>query len=142
MIKERHIAVTPFSKDYRGAESKLAVASDIGLSTRKLSALKHLALRQRVWFRCLSRIERGIIDLTVQCVDSIRSSKLAKVVTAIVQKLDAAMEGMVDQLVRTVGLPLAQKISMIAEKLGNFSAKSWATDKLFARYLAVMSLNK
>jgi hypothetical protein len=141
MAKERSIKSAPFSKENLGTDKTLTVASGINLSVRKLSSLKHLALRKKVWFRCLSRIERGIIDLTVQCVDSIKSSKLATVVTAIVQKLDTAMDGMVDRLVRSVGVPLAQKISIVAVKLGNFSAKSWAADKLFARYLAVMSLN-
>lgn len=142
MITGPRVQVTPFIKGNRHANNALPVAQAISLSVRKLSNLKHLALRKRVWFRCLSHLERSIIDLTVQCVDSIKSSKLANVVTAIVEKLDTAMESMVDRLVRTVGLPLAQKISEIATKLGNISAKDWATDKVFARYLAVMSLNK
>jgi hypothetical protein len=141
MINETGAKMTPFSGENRGTTKQLPVASSITLSIPKLSKLKHLALRRNVWYRCLNRLERGIIDLTVQCVDSIKSSKLANVVTAIVSKLDTAMEGMVDRLVRSVGLPLAQKISAVAEKLGNISAKSWATDRSFARYLAVTSLN-
>ena len=142
MVLKRGIHATPFLKGHRGADNTQPLASGINLSIRKLSTLKHLALRRRVWFRCLSHLERGIIDLTVQCVECIKSSKLATIVTAIVQKLDTAMESMVDRLVRTVGFPLAQKISEIANKLGNISAKSWAMDRVFAQYLAVISLNK
>ena len=49
------------------------------LSTKDLSEAKKSALRRGVWFRSLSRVERGIIDLTVRYVDNVKSSKLAKV---------------------------------------------------------------
>jgi hypothetical protein len=142
MIIQRSMQVAPFLKGHRGTDHTPHVAPAISLSVRKLSTLKHLALRKRVWYRCLSHLERSIIDLTVQCVECIKSSKLATVVTAIVQKLDTAMESMVDRLVWSVGFSLTQKISEIANKLGNISAKSWATDRVFARYLAVMALNR
>ena len=51
------------------------------------------------------------------------------------------MESMVDQLVRSMGLPLAQKISVVAVGLGNRLATRWAFDAEFARYLAVAHLN-
>ena len=108
----------------------------------RLVIAKKLALRHRVWFKSLSRVERGIIDLTVQCVDSIKSGKLANVVTAILEKLKLATESMLDRLVRAIGLPLAQKIGLIAQKWGNFSAKEWATDTSFACFLAVMNTNR
>jgi hypothetical protein len=60
-------------------------------------------------------------------------------VTAILEKLKRATESNIDRLVRTVGLPLAQKISLIAQKLGNFSAQNWATDTSFACFLAAMN---
>ena len=102
-----------------------------------LVEVKKLALRRRVWFKSLSRVERGVIDLTVKCVDSIKSGKLAKVVTAIIDKLQSAMESQVDRMVRTMGLPLARKISNIAVSWGNCLAVRWADDLKFARYLAL-----
>jgi hypothetical protein len=105
-------------------------------SIAKLSEAKKNALRQGVWFRALSRVERGVIDLTVKYVSNIKSTKLAKVLTAITQKLQISMETMADKLVRTVGLDLAQKISKIAVGWGNLSASKWAKDRAFARYLA------
>jgi len=54
----------------------LALDSELGgfPSVGGLVKVKKIALRRRVWFRCLDRVERGIIDLTVQCVDSISQS--------------------------------------------------------------------
>ena len=75
-----------------------------------LAQAKKLALRRGVWFKTLNRVERAIIDLTVQCVDSIKSGKLAKLLTAITDKLQSAMESMVERLVRTIGIPLAERL--------------------------------
>jgi hypothetical protein len=110
---------------------------DSAPSVRMLAEAKKIALRHRVWFRLLNRVERGIIDLTVRYVDSIKSVTLAKVVTAIMDKLQCALESVVDRLVRTVGLPLAQKISDIAVSWGNRLASMWADDRAFARFLVV-----
>jgi hypothetical protein len=106
-------------------------------SVKKLAEIKKGALKHRVWYKTLNRIERGIIDLTVRYVDCIKSTKLAKVVTAIIEKLQLTMETLAEKLVRTVGLPLAQKISSIAVSWGNHLAKLWAQDRAFARFLVV-----
>ena len=103
---------------------------------------KKLALRRGVWFRALDRVERGIIDLTVRYVVCIKSVKLAKLVSAIIGKLQSAMESMVERLVRTIGLPLVEKISGIAAGWGNVSAKGWASDLSFAAFLALTHTNK
>ena len=105
------------------------------LSIHQLSEVRKMALRRKVWFKSLSRVERGIIDLTVRYVDNVKSSKLAKVLTAIISKLESAMENKVDRLVRVVGLPLARKISEIAVSWGNHLASLWADDLAFARFL-------
>ncbi len=62
------------------------------LSIGKLNETKKHALRRGVWFKALNRVERGIIDLTVKYVDNIKSTKLAKVLTAIIEKLQQTME--------------------------------------------------
>jgi hypothetical protein len=119
---------------------ELALKGELGrsLSVGLLTQAKKLALRRGVWFKTLNRIERAIIDLTVQCVDSIKSGKLAKMLTAIIDKLQSAMESIVDRLVKTIGVPLAEKISCVAAGWGNVSAKSWASDLSFAAFLAIM----
>jgi len=105
------------------------------LSIGKLNETKKHALRRGVWFKALTRVERGIIDLTVKYVDNIKSATLAKVLTAIIAKLQTTMESMIDKLMRTIGLPLARKISNIAVSWGNHLAKLWAEDRVFARFL-------
>ena len=106
-------------------------------SVELLVQAKKLALRRGVWFRVLSRVERGVIDLTVKCVDNVKSRRLAKLLTAIISKLESAMESVVDRLVRTVGLPLAQRVSNVAVGWGNRLASVWACDRSFARFLVV-----
>ena len=114
----------------------------LSLSVGAIADAKKLALKRKVWFRSLNRVERGILDLTVRYVDNIRSSKLAKVVTAILEKLRMTIESLADKLVRTVGLSLARKISIIAVSWGNRSAFGWAEDRSFAKYLAFSSIKK
>jgi hypothetical protein len=107
------------------------------VSIGRLGEAKRAALRRGIWYRALNLVERGVIDLTVKFVDSVRSAKLANVLTAIMDKLELAMENTADRLVRLVGYPLAQKISHIATSWGNRSAFRWAEDRDFARYLAM-----
>jgi hypothetical protein len=111
--------------------------SGVSISVARLADTKKIVLRRGVWFRSLSRVERGIIDLTVRYVDNIKSIKLAKIVTAIIRKLQYAMESSLDKLVRSIGLPLTLKISEVAIKCGNCLASKWAADRGFARYLAI-----
>ena len=112
-----------------------------GLSVRKLFEVRKFALRHGVWFRALSRIERGVVDLTVRYVGVIRSTKLAKVLTAILEKLVLAAESVVDKMVRSVGFAQARKISGVAFSWGYCGALAWAEDCGFARFLAVMHMN-
>jgi hypothetical protein len=111
------------------------------LSVSRLLEARRLAIRRGVWFRALNRLERGVLELTVKCVDSIKSAKLAKVVTAILVKLKLAMESAVERTVKIVGHSLAEKISNIALSWGNRSASKWREDPSFARYLAITHMN-
>ena len=103
----------------------------------KLASVRRAAFRRRVWFRVLNRVERGVVDLTMRYVDDVKSSKLARVLTAIMEKLMQATESMAERLVRTVGRELARKASDVAVGWGYSSALAWAWDSGFARYLAV-----
>jgi hypothetical protein len=120
------------------AETQKAVQNSL-VSVKVLAEVKRTAFRRGVWFRALTRIERGVVDLTLRYVDDIKSSKLAKVLTAIMEKIQLATENMTDRLIRTVGAPLAKKISSIAVSWGYHSASAWAKDRGFARYLTLTS---
>ncbi len=111
------------------------------LSVGKLLKVKNFALRRGVWFRVLSRLERGVIDLTIKCVDSVKSLRLAGVLAAIVQKLQQATESLIERLTRTIGVPFAERISGIAVSWGNKTAKNWSSDLSFAAFLAVMKIS-
>lgn len=99
-------------------------------------------MRAGVWFRSLPRIDRVLVDLTIQVAESIRSTYLAKSVYVVVSKLGGLLEGKFYRLARTTGRALAEKISSIAQSWGNALAQSWANNQSFAYFLAVLSANK
>jgi len=111
------------------------------LGKSELVRIRARAMRRGVWFRVLTRAERGQMELTMRIVKKIRSFFLARVVTSIVEKLLDAMESKVARLMREVGPALARKLSGIAQKWGNESAVHWAADLGFGRYLTVMYVN-
>jgi hypothetical protein len=107
-----------------------------------LLKLKSKAIRAGVWFKALPRIDRVLVDLTIRVAENVRSALLAKSIFAVVGKLEGLLESKFHRLVRTIGCSLAEKLSCVAQGLGNFSAKSWASDRSFALYLAIMHTNK
>lgn len=111
------------------------------LSMGDLARLRLKAMRKGVWFRVLSRLERGLMSLTLKVIDRVRSRVLAKALRSIVKKLLKALESRVSLLMRKVGVPLARKLSRIAEMWGNSSAGKWVRDRCFVRFLAVMHMN-
>jgi len=103
--------------------------------------MKMKAIRRSVWFTALNRVERACIDLTIKVVDKVRSLLLAKVLTAVVEKLSKAMESPITRLIREVGYELASRISRIAKTWGCASAAQWAADLEFVTYLTVIKIN-
>lgn len=99
------------------------------------------AVRCGVWFRALSKGERGQIDLTIRVTETVRNFFLVKVLNSILNKLFEAAESRVSRLTRQVGLPLARKLSEIARSWGCKSADSWLDDPGFMRFLAVNYMN-
>lgn len=106
-------------------------------SWSELASIKQRAMRKGVWFRVLGKVERAIIDLTIKCVQKVRSSKLTKIVATIVNKLTDASKNRLKKLMDEVGRSLAQKLIQIAQKWGNKSAVHWAEDYAFIQYLAI-----
>ena len=111
------------------------------ISRKKLQKLKIEAVRRGVWFRALSRIDRVIVDLTLKVVDRVSSFTLAKNLLSVMRKLEEALENRVLKALKTVGFPLARRLSLLAQKWGNKFAKKWMRDVSFARFLAVMHIN-
>ena len=82
-----------------------------------------------------------LFDLTIRVVVNIRSARLAKSILMLTRKLENADQGSFLIGLREIGLPLAQKISSSAQKIGNTSAVTWAFDSPFAIFLAIMNVN-
>jgi hypothetical protein len=111
------------------------------LNKTQLVKLRLKAMRAGVWFRALPRIDRVLVDLTIRVASSIRSTTLAKNLLAVTRKLEGLLETSLLRTFRDVGVRLAQKLSLIAHKWGNTSAKTWASDVPFVKFLAVMHIN-
>jgi len=107
----------------------------------QLMKLKQRAMRAGAWFKFLRRIDRVLVDLTIRVVGEVRSATLAKCIFALARRLEGVIENRVSRVLREVGFPLAQKLSLAAQKWGNASAGSWASAPSFARFLAVMHIN-
>ena len=112
------------------------------LSKTQLIKLKLKAIRAGVWFKTLPRIDRALVDLTIKVASSIRSTTLAKNILAVTRKLEGLLENSFLRAFRGVAHKLAQKISSVAQKWGNTSARNWAVDISFVKFLAVMHVNE
>lgn len=112
------------------------------LSKIQLVKLKLKAMRSGVWFRALHRIDRALIDLTIKVASTVRSATLARIILALVRKLEGIMESGLARALRQVGVQRAQKLSLVAQKWGNLSANEWSSDPSFVRFLAVLSINE
>jgi len=100
------------------------------------------ALRQRIWFKALSRVERGILDLTIRCVQRVKSRVLSSVVSDIVIKILGILKPSFMETATKVGRGIAHEICEIAQKWGNLSASSWKHDSDFIRLLGVNAVNR
>jgi len=111
------------------------------ISTAQLADVKRRAMRHGAWFRVLGKTEQAIINLTIHCVERVRSSKLSEMVTTILEKLTESMKSQVRRLIEGIGPLIAQKISQTAQKWGNKTAKHWAKDSGFILYLVILEIN-
>lgn len=104
-------------------------------------SLKLKAERYGIWFKFLSRLDRGLVDLTIRVADEVRSLRLAKALSVVVRKVEDALESEISQAVYKIGFPLARRLGLLAKKWGNPLAESWISSINFARFLAIMQLN-
>jgi hypothetical protein len=112
------------------------------LDRKYLIGVKTRALRSGAWFKVLQRIDRVLFELTIRVVDNIHSPKLAKSILALAKKMENTMRSSFSRHVREIGLPIAQKIVLVAQKLGNTSAINWETDSSFTVFLAIIHINQ
>lgn len=106
----------------------------------ELAKVRLLAIRRRVFFRVLNRVEQGMVYLASKVTKRVRSRVLAHALRSIMEKLLDAMESKVEQHMRQVAVPLAKKISRIAQGWGNRNAQKWMEDLGFIQYLTIMTM--
>ena len=112
------------------------------INTNQLIKLRLKAKRAGVWFRALPRIDRVLVDLTIRVASSVRSATLARNILVVTKKLEGLLESSLLRAFRGIALHLAKKLSSIARKWGNISAKHWASDMSFVKFLAAMHVNE
>ena len=112
------------------------------LTRQGLMKARTRAVRQRIWFKALSKVERGILDLTIRCVETIRSRILNKMISDIVAKILKNLKPSFLETATKVGREIAHEICQIALKWGNLHASSWRHDSDFIQFLGVTAVNK
>lgn len=114
----------------------------VALTTRQdLVIIKSRALRTGVWFRALSKVERAIIDLTIKCVDKVRSTVLARTISTIVSKILQSLEEDFMTRAERIGHEIAERLCTVGERWGNKACSTWKCDKCFIEFLGVSVLN-
>jgi len=105
-----------------------------------LRKIRNDAYRKRVWYKVLDQTERGIMNLTVQIVDNVQNSLLAKVLLPIISKLKSALKSPFMRHIEGYGVQRVQTLVEIAESWGNKSFSNLRNSR-FARFLALMNYN-
>jgi len=109
------------------------------LNKSLLIRIKHKAIRLKVWYK-LDNIERAIIDLTIKCVNKIKSIKLKNVILKILNKIKEAIENDFLNKIYENGLKEIVKIIKIAYSWGNKESLKWIKDKSFIFYLGIKNI--
>ncbi len=103
-----------------------------------LRGVRFEALRKRVWYRALDRVERGIFNLTCSIVDRVESAVLGSVLVRIIYRLREAMKGGFVRVVESVGCERAVRYAGLARGWGYGDVRGWLRGLGFARYLALL----
>ena len=114
---------------------------DFGFDKSDLAKLRLRAVRSGAWFRALIRIDRVLVDLALKVVPKIQSGVLIAALTTVAKKLEAALKNKMELATEKYGFELALKAGLTAQRFGHKSSTSWAVDRSFARFLAVMYIN-
>lgn len=103
--------------------------------------IKTRAMRSGVWFRLLSRADRAVLDLTMKCVERIRSRVLARAISQIISRVLKTLDDSFMQKADKIGRVVAERLSQAAEKWGNKDAQMWKYSRNFVQFLGVNALN-
>jgi 5-carboxymethyl-2-hydroxymuconate isomerase len=133
-IMEEHPLPRGFKLREEGTVATLNTKQD-------LQRIKSRALRAKVWFRALSKVERAIVDLTIRCVEKVRSIVLAGAISTIVTKILKSLEEDFVVTADRIGYEIAEMLCTLGERWGNKTCFTWKCDKYYVRFLGVNALN-
>lgn len=88
--------------------------------------------RNGSWFR-LSRLERGILSLSLRLKVTFESAALAKALVSVLKRLADLGDAVYSQLI--AGTKLAWSFSDAAVSWGHEAARLWKTDRSYALFL-------
>lgn len=111
------------------------------LTKQGLTKLKSRACKNGAWYEALTRTERAIVDLTIKCVEKVRSPTLARTINKIVSKLAQTLQKTFTEKAHEIGSKMTKRIVEIAQEWGNKKSSQWETDDNFTKFLGIMALN-
>jgi len=107
-----------------------------------LEGVRRKALRRKVWYNALDRVERGILSLTSQIVDRVESRVLGVELVKILAKLRDAMKSAFTRHVESYGFKRVVQLVEQAKAMRCERALEWLHDMCFIRYLAFIDINQ
>jgi hypothetical protein len=112
------------------------------LTREILVEARRRALRRGVWFKALDGVERGILSLASQIIDTVRSSILSVQLVKIIAKIRDACKGGFIKHLEQFGMTRVRVIQAQAFSFGYEGAKMLSNDFDFVRYLAFLDFNQ
>lgn len=106
-----------------------------------LVKVRRKAIRRKVWFTALDQVERGILSLASQILDSVKSRVLGVELVKIIAKLMDFMKSPFLKKMETYGLDQAKKLAEQAVEWGYGSADDWAMDLGFIKYVTLLKVH-
>ena len=102
-----------------------------------LMVLRKKALRNGMWFQCLSLQDRILTTLIQRHVKIVKNTTLATVIARITVKLLSAIKDSYQDRLVSAGRPIAEAVAMKAFSYGNKEALEWARDMNYIKYMGL-----
>jgi hypothetical protein len=99
------------------------------------------SMRKNIWYRSLTKIERSLVNLTIDLVREVRSFRLSFLLERIVERVNGILEDTLFVRIAKEGRKLALRLSQLAHAWGNLQALEWVQDNSYALYLGLLQLN-
>jgi len=81
------------------------------------------------------------MDLTIKCVEKVRSTVLAGAIATIVDKVLRSLEEGFMTRAERLGSKIVEGICAVGKRWGNETCSAWRCDKCFFRFLGVNALD-